>query len=483
MGAYIKLGDYNKNYKYIFLACFFDYLTYFLFNGIKEILILSGKINDNTRDFSRHEVISDIFKYLAIIIISFILNKYKEKKLRTNIKNNENDNNIKNNSSEILLINNDIKDRINIKISFLNLFLILSFWILIDHITKIIQSLMIFDYFMFELLFISFIISKIFKIEINSHQKIGIFINSLSCLIFGILRFIYVEEEEKENFNAKYEWFIPISIIIYIFIISTTSYIYAKLKFYMDLKFIFHTKLLILYGIIGFVFSIFACTIETSFKCVENKNTTEFFCKVYSNITNSANNINNFNNYKISINNEIHIYNENTANNKSRYIDNFFIFIQDFLKLNLKDKSIEIVLVFFGTICYFCSIYFDILVIKYLTPMHFIFCNLIYLFLIELEELIKNIIDNSFYYNNLFKIAPFICPFIGFLIYLEIIELNFCNLNYNLRKYINKRINEDNYENSINESIIGDTEIIDSRSLSSSSDNDFESIISVSPIT
>jgi len=456
MGAYIKLGDYNSNYKYVIATCFFNYLTYFLFNGIKEILIISKKIEDKTRDLTRHGVINDISNYLGIIIISFILYKYNGKESRNNKQNN---NYIENNSSEILLIHNDIKEKFNISISFLNLFLVLIYWCLIDHTTRIIESLMIFDYPMFELLFTSLVISKMLKIGIYSHQKIGIIINSLSSLILGILRFIYVEEKEDNIYlNAKYEWFIPVSIIIYIFIISSTSYIYTKLKFYMDLKFISHTKLLILYGIIGFVFSISACTIETSFKCAENKNVTEFFCKVYSNITNSPNNINNAYNHEIITNNGIHIYNENNSNNKSRYIENFFIFIEDFLKLNLKDKSIEIILVFFGTISYYCSLYFDILVIKYLTPMHFSFCNLIYLLLIKLTELINNIIADTFYYNILFKIAPFICSFIGFLIYLEIIELNFCHLNYNLRKYINERSIDDVYEDSRSESIISEDE-------------------------
>jgi len=463
MGAYIKLGDFNANYKYIIAACFFNYLTYFLFSGIKEILIISKKIEYKTKDFSRHGVINDISNYIGIIIISFILYKYNGKESRTNKQNN---NNIENNSSEILLIHNDIKEKMNISISFLNLFLVLSYWVLIDHTTRIIESLMIFDYCMFELLLTSLIISKMLKIEIYSHQKIGIFINSICCLILGILRFIYVEEEEKDNLNAIYKWLIPISIIIYIFVISSTSYIYTKLKFYMDLKFISHTKLLILYGIIGFVFSISACTIETSFKCVkiDKNNTQEFFCKVYSNITNSSNNINNAYNHEIISNNGILIYNENNSNNKTdRYIENLFIFIEDFLKLNSKDKSIEIVLVFFGTISYYCSLYFDILVIKYLTPMHFSFCNLIYLLLLEITELIKNKMNNSFYKNNLFKIAPFIASFIGFLIYLEIIELNFCNLNYNFRKYINIRSIEDVYEDSRDESIISNDEIFDNR--------------------
>jgi len=452
MGACIKFGDYNANYKYIFLTCFFNYLTEFLFEDLKEIFILSGIIKENTKDLSRHAVISYIFNFLGIFIISFILYKF-------NIENHENINIIKNNSSEILLINNDIKDKKNIYISFLNLFFILSFWILLDHITRIIHPLMIFEYPMFELLFISFITSKILKIEIYIHQKIGIAINSLCCLILGILRFIYSREDESDYFYAKYKWFIPISIIIYIFIISTTSYIYAKLKFYMDLQFISHIKLLILYGIMGFVFSIIACIIETSFKCVGSE--TEFFCKVYSNIENSENN---FYNHEIYENNRIHIYNENNINNNSRYIENFFIFIEDFLKLNSKEKLIEIVLIFFGTISSFCGLYFDILVIKYLTPIHFIFCNLIYLLMLGIEELILNIIIYSFEFKDLFNISPFICSFIGFLIYLEIIELNFCNLNYNLRKYINERSFEDIYEDSRNESINSISTIFDRQS-------------------
>ena len=209
---------------------------------------------------------------------------------------------------------------------------------------------MIFNYYMFELLFISFIASKILKIEIYIHQKIGIFINTLCCLILGILRFIYAREDQSDNLNVKYVWFIPISIIIYIFIISSTSYIYTKIKFYMDLQFISHTKLLILYGIIGFLFSIIACTIETFFKCAGSE--TEFFCKVYFDTTTSTKSANNIYNNEIDTINRIHIYNENNINNKSRYIENFLIFIDDFLKINSKEKSIEIILMFFGMISY-----------------------------------------------------------------------------------------------------------------------------------
>ena len=208
MGSFIKLGDYKANYKFIFLSCFFGFLTTFLSDYLNEIFISSGIIGENTEDLSRHEVIEDIFDFFCIIIISLILYKNKEKKSNTYKQNHEDINNKINNNnfSEIILIHNDVKDKININISFLNLFFILSYWVLIDHITNIIQSLMVFDYSMFELLFISIIASKILKIEIYSHHNVGIFINSLSCLILGILRFIFAKDNNK-NFNFKYKWF------------------------------------------------------------------------------------------------------------------------------------------------------------------------------------------------------------------------------------------------------------------------------------
>ena len=118
----------------------------------------------------------------------------------------------------------------------------------------------------------------------------------------------------------------------------------------MDLKFISQTKLLILYGIIGFALTSIICLIETLFKC--DGNLKEFFCK-------------------------IKIYEESDDNDNNEeynlYIENIFMFFEDFSALGKKDIIIEIFLFFFGIIFYYCSLYFEILVIKYLSPMHFMF--------------------------------------------------------------------------------------------------------------
>ena len=197
----------------------------------------------------------------------------------------------------------------------------------------------------------------------------------------------------------------------------------------MDLEFIYPIKLLMLYGTIGFVFSSIACLIETLFKCIGPD--VDLFCNIYS--------INN------DINNEINIVN-------NRYIENAFIFFESFSSLNSKDKIIEILIIFVGMIFQFSSFYFDILVIYYLTPLHFMFSSLVYLFMMEITILIMN--HFNIFKFNLLSIFAYIFSFIGFLIYLEIIELNFCKLNYNLRKYIRERSIEDINEEENNDSFI-----------------------------
>ena len=63
------------------------------------------------------------------------------------------------------------------------------------------------------------------------------------------------------------------------------------------------------------------------------------------------------------------------------------------------------------------------------------------IFLIKLNISESYIEDEVSFQNriSLLNIMAYIISLIGFMIYLEIIELNFCKLNYNLRKYINDR--------------------------------------------
>ena len=94
--------------------------------------------------------------------------------------------------------------------------------------------------------------------------------------------------------------------------------------------------------------------------------------------------------------------------------------------------------------------------------MHFMFSSLIYMFVNELRSLINNIFEDSIslqYYVSVMNILIYIFSLIGFMIYLEIVELNFCKLNYNLRKYIKDRSDNDSFEDDNRESIIVNHEL------------------------
>ena len=56
-----------------------------------------------------------------------------------------------------------------------------------------------------------------------------------------------------------------------------------------------------------------------------------------------------------------------------------------------------------------------------------------------IKYFIKNIIKNLGYYKNIFLISSFIIELIMILIFLELIEINCCGLNKNLKRNIESR--------------------------------------------
>ena len=78
MGICVKLGEYNKYYKYIIIACIFSFLDdYVIFGFLNQNLISLKIISKETENLYYHSFIYDIFKFLGIFIFSFILFKFK----------------------------------------------------------------------------------------------------------------------------------------------------------------------------------------------------------------------------------------------------------------------------------------------------------------------------------------------------------------------------------------------------------------------
>ena len=249
MGKYISLGKYNKNFKYIIL-----YIIIALFNNsLSGINYYTGfnelRLIDNNK-FSKFSIIHQIFScYLGTFLLSAIFYIFENKKIKK-VHNKSDDNSIdssrsRNPSSHIILIHKDIIKQASKRKSFLFFLLIIFFWILEEQvIEKYNCTLSHLDFWMFELLIIAYLNSKIFLIQIYKHHLFVLFL-SLFPILFKIITIVlaYIGNEDIIYIKDNRWYLIPIGLIIYFPLITLKSYVIIKLKWYMDLKYISPNKL------------------------------------------------------------------------------------------------------------------------------------------------------------------------------------------------------------------------------------------------
>ena len=155
------------------------------------------------------------------------------------------------------------------------------------------------------------------------------------------------------------------------------------------------------------------------------------------------------------------------------YIENFMIFFQKVLTIcreeNKSDLIFVICLFIFYSFIFFLYYFFILSILKNLYPEYYFFTGSIRETFMEIISLFNNKIFQGYFFakgqDYKILVIKFILDIIGksliivgFLIYLEIIELNFCGFNYNLRKNIIDRgmkdIEEINVDEEQNEYLI-----------------------------
>ena len=477
MGQYIICGEINKNIKYIILTSFFLFLTNLFYgfklnNNFDTIRIFNS---DQQEYLFRHTLIHSIIRYFAIIILSFIFYKYEtnifsktKRKTKTKINNKKSDKNLNNSSTKIIYIH--YSESVALKNNnHINIFLLIVLWIiqiiLMDLFYKC--GLRDLDYWMLELIIVSRLIERMFHLEIYKHQKFGIYFNIIFCGIFKIfsfsISFFYgINDNDNDLPYIKNYWLIPIGIFSYIIIMTLRSFINCEIKCLIDIKYISPLKLLILFGIVGFLISSTVSTISTFFTC----KTPNFLDICHVNTTEEKY----FENFEIYYN----TLTEQLFNNRTIFIKELFFEI-----------SVNIL----GMISNFFNILFYVLTIKHLTPVHIIFSNSIYYFIIQISILIHYLItkneniEKKVLFKHIIDIIEDFFSLFGFMVYLEIIELHFCGLNYDLRKNITSRSILDSNINiniPIDEELINDKEYQESKESSFSSEQASKSSISAS---
>lgn len=406
--GYIQLGSYNKYYKYIIFQVICNLLYRFTFGLSYGSVYTPISFFKKQNNFRSHNIINNIFYYFGTFFFSLILYKY-DPSTKKKIKSNESDI-----SSTIKLIRYKNK---NIKKEYYIIILVSFLWVIHEQLIISYYAYFYFDYLDFwtlEILITYYISKKMFNIEIYKHQKFAIFFNSVFCSLLLLLPLIMSLISKKDNILKEHLALIPLGIIVFLIIIFIRSYTNCKIKWIADLKDISVYKILIFYGIIGAIICSIVSLIATFVECNNNK---FIICPV--------------------------------KDADKKYIENYIIYYKDFSS----SLIIFIVLTFFSIIFGFLKALFYIIIVKYLTPIHAIVLPSIYYFLVVIILGIFSLIikiDNDNMneieiISNICDTIAFFLAILGNLVYSELIELNFCQLNYNLRSSIIRRGNIDLY--------------------------------------
>ena len=237
-------------------------------------------------------------------------------------------------------------------------------------------------------------------------------INIIVGSLLKIYSIIVTFNSKDDIFYKKHPWLI-FFVIFYFLLIILRSYVNTQIKIFFDLKYISQRVLLTSYGIAGFIIlglmGIFTSNVPWS------EDLRKYVCKF-----NSADNI--------------------------TYYDNFNIYYE-----SAENIGIRLIVIILGIITFFFDKYYSTLIIKLYSPVHFIFSFPIQYFL---EKTFLLIFTAIFFIGNLFtkeeQLPKFltdeigdIFSIIGFLIYLEIIKLHFCKLDYDLSDNITNRANKE----------------------------------------
>ena len=475
----ITIGIIHSSFKYILLTIFFYILNrsfygYNFINDFEEINIFKNifklfdlKIKEN---FPKNKLIHQIFHYIGIIIFGYCCHRYEiyvnKREIKLSQINNSDAKRYIKHSTKIILIHNKEEKFFDLKKSIIKCIIICTLWVIEENLILIYkETLKDLDFWFLDILIISYFNSKIFKVIIYKHQKFAIIFNIIPSLLKLFTIIISWTNKDQSVIYINYKWLIPLGFILFIILITIRAYVNSEIKRLIDLKYVSSNTLLIVFGFTGSFISIICLIISTYNNCngIEkiNKNMYQKLCNV-----NWAN-----------------------SNNNESYYDSFKIYFNNYKVTDCKDIIIEIIIIILGMITMFGHKYCYIAVIKYLTPVHLIFSIPIYYFFEKLFLVFNTLIICGTIFKEhielkkyelkfLLDISGDILSFFGFLIYLEIIEMNFCSFEYNTKKNITGRSYDESYgiskvndrnNSTFNNEIV--EEIINNEDLSSSYTN------------
>ena len=284
----------------------------------------------------------------------------------------------------------------------------------------------------FEYISIYYFSKKFLNKTIYKHQILALFLTLIfSTLLYFISSFIPEANTNCNNLiDEKYDecilltsnvyqkviyklssFFIPIIVVVYFLAIISNSYVFVKFKWFIDLKYISIYKILTVIGFLGLIISLLIFFLLSYIPCTQKYKFFKDFCKFkYGN---------------------------------SIYYDTFKVLKN--IKIN-NDFLLELIIILpIYMLLKFVDFYFCFLIIKKLDPFYLLVIPTVQYLIYETIDFILGLSNNNVNYihKSFFCLLADIISLFDSLVYLEILELNFCGFNKNLRKHIINRSNLD----------------------------------------
>lgn len=302
------------------------------------------------------------------------------------------------------------------------------------------------ELWMLEIIFISLLSTKILKIKINRHKLAAMFL-VIPLLIMEFISCSLPETHHSDNSNDEYMtdysmfqkigkkvgyYFIPILYLLFIILTIMRDYSWVKSKYLIDKKTFSFYKILLFIGIIGIFIAIISYIISGLMPC-----------NIYNNVTRDDSGNYLINDELISFAKDLCYLKDYNEEKKTLtlYYDNFIILLK---KYSAWTKNIKLE-IFIAIPLYVIMLMIKncsyIIMICYLEPYNILISDNFYYFLNRLIVYIINEADEEYLTVTQFILMELmeIIYIISNLIYIEILELKFCNLDYDLKKNIHER--------------------------------------------
>ena len=437
----IRFGIFNKYHSYIFIIVFFKFFSDYL-EGFYEKESYNKSKEENFIDFASifayHPLLRDFMLFLGAIISGIILYIINKKAVKSR--------------AGLFSVNALLKKKI-MKLKNINLkIIIISFIYVVSTLLRSFLTNLEFDagFWTLEIIFVIYLSNKYLKVKIGNHQKVTIFI--LSIIIFSLQivnSFLpktnhhckdeqcldkYINDNNLYIFISKkfgHFGFIFLIFFLYTFDFIMRDYSWVKIKFFTDLKSIPIFKIFIFIGVIGCFLIVVIFIITTEFPCNIIENIKMVNGKFLYMDTNS----------EVDFIRQVCrlIDYDETAKTLKFYYDNFFIIIKDYSNSNKKLLEIFIIPIYLiiNTAINFSSA----MILKNLDPNAMLVNINFNYFLLRTILYIRHNASEEFLTLEEFILLQLceILAIIAYMIYIELIELKFCDLDYDLKKNIEER--------------------------------------------